>query len=76
MSPAYVDSNSEDSDSDLSDVGDVDSDVEREKQVGYDRALYKDDMKSQKKLLRSSMQPGAKRKNGPSDSLQLEFVNG
>ncbi|GFN97686.1 echinoderm microtubule-associated protein-like 6 [Plakobranchus ocellatus] len=73
---AYVDSNSEDSDSDLSDVGDVDSDVEREKQVGYDRALYKEDMSRQKKLLRSSMQPGAKRKNGPADSLKLEYVNG
>ncbi|XP_012942464.1 echinoderm microtubule-associated protein-like 6 isoform X2 [Aplysia californica] len=73
---AYVDSNSEDSDSDLSDVGVVDSDLEQEKQVGYDRALYKDDLAGQKKLLKSSMQPGAKRKNGPTDSLRLEYVHG
>ena len=39
---AYLDSDSEDSDSDLS--GDeIDSDIEREKQISYDRTLYRED---------------------------------
>ncbi|BFZ11617.1 hypothetical protein BsWGS_14656 [Bradybaena similaris] len=73
---AYVDSDSEESDSDLSDVGSVDSDVEREKQVSYDRPVYKEDMAGHKKLLKSNMPPGAKRKNGPSESLKLDYVHG
>jgi hypothetical protein len=39
---AYVDSDSEDSDSDLS-SGEIDSDVEKEKQISYDRTLYRED---------------------------------
>ncbi|XP_055878559.1 echinoderm microtubule-associated protein-like 6 isoform X2 [Biomphalaria glabrata] len=73
---AYVDSNSEDSDSDLSDVASVDSDVEKEKQVGYDRPVYKEDLKNIKKLVHANLPPGAKRKNGPTESLKLEYVHG
>lgn len=73
---AYVDSNSEESDSDLSDVGSIDSDVEREKQVGYDRAIYKEDIASHKKLLKANFQGGAKRQQGPAESLSLEYVLG
>ncbi|XP_046338524.1 echinoderm microtubule-associated protein-like 6 isoform X1 [Haliotis rufescens] len=73
---AYVDSNSEASDSDLSDIGEIDSDLEREKQVRYDRNLYKEDTKNFKKLMRSDMKPGDKRSSGPTDSLRLEFVHG
>ncbi|XP_050404782.1 echinoderm microtubule-associated protein-like 6 [Patella vulgata] len=73
---AYVDSNSEDSDSDLSDVGEIDSDLEREKQVNYDRALYKEDAVALKKLMRQDMKAGAKRKKGPEDSLKLQYVHG
>lgn len=39
---AYLDSDSEDSDSDLS-GNEIDSDIEREKQISYDRILYRED---------------------------------
>ena len=42
---AYMDSNSEDSDSDMSDAPELDSDLENEKQVRYDRNVYREDMK-------------------------------
>ncbi|KAL5008221.1 hypothetical protein ScPMuIL_013802 [Solemya velum] len=71
----FVDSNSEESDSDLSDVGEVDSDLEREKQVKYDRAVYREDAAALKKLSKK-MAPGQKRKQGPNDGLKLEFVHG
>ncbi|ESO87658.1 hypothetical protein LOTGIDRAFT_166239 [Lottia gigantea] len=73
---AYLDSNSEASDSDLSDVGELDSDLEREKQVSYDRAIYKEDTKSLKKLMRQDMKAGDKRKKGPIDSLKLSYIHG
>ncbi|CAF4395624.1 unnamed protein product, partial [Rotaria sordida] len=38
----YLDSDSEDSDSDLSGV-EIDSDIEKEKQISYDRTLYRED---------------------------------
>ena len=39
-----MDSNSEDSDSEMS-GREVDSDVENEKQISYDRSVYKEDLK-------------------------------
>jgi hypothetical protein len=39
---AYLDSDSEDSDSDLSGA-EIDSDIEKEKQISYDRTLYRED---------------------------------
>ena len=39
-----MDSNSEDSDSELSGK-EVDSDVEKEKEIAYDRTVYKEDLK-------------------------------
>ena len=39
---AYLDSDSEDSDSDLSGA-EIDSDIEKEKQMSYDRVLYRED---------------------------------
>jgi hypothetical protein len=39
---SYLDSDSEDSDSDLSGA-EIDSDIEKEKQISYDRALYRED---------------------------------
>lgn len=41
---AYLDSDSEDSDSDLSGA-EIDSDIEKEKQISYDRTLYREDYK-------------------------------
>ncbi|KAK3093757.1 hypothetical protein FSP39_019782 [Pinctada imbricata] len=72
----FVDSNSEDSDSDLSDVGAFDSDVEAEKQVKYDRSIYKEDAKVLKKMARNELQSGRKKTQGPSSSLKLQYVHG
>nr|KAG5687806.1 hypothetical protein BaRGS_005436 [Batillaria attramentaria] len=76
LKKAYVDSNSEDSDSDLSDVGEVDSDVEREKQVKYGRHVYREDAAQIKKFRKQEMKPGEKRALGPNDGLKLEHVHG
>jgi D-alanine-D-alanine ligase-like ATP-grasp enzyme len=46
----FLDSNSEDSDTDISDVGDIDSDLEQEKQVRYDREVYREDAAELRKL--------------------------
>ena len=73
---AYVDSNSEDSDSDMSDVGELDSDVESEKQKTYERAVYKEDMLALKKAMKSEMRPGEKRAKAPNEGLKLQFVHG
>jgi hypothetical protein len=46
---AYLDSDSEDSDSDLSGT-EIDSDIEKEKQISYDRNLYREDYQVKKIL--------------------------
>ena len=74
--PGFVDSNSEESDSDLSDVGGLDSDLEQEQQVSYKRAVYREDTVKMKKLMKEEMEPGQKRKMAPSSNLKLEFVHG
>jgi hypothetical protein len=71
-----VDSNSEESDSDLSDVGAIDSDLEQEKQVSYQRSIYREDAVKMKKLMKEELGAGKKRKMAPADSLKLEFVHG
>ena len=73
---AYVDSNSEDSDSDMSDVGELDSDLENEKQLRYDRNVYREDMKVLKKEMRADLAAGEKRNKAPDQGLKLEFVHG
>jgi hypothetical protein len=70
-----LDSNSEDSDTDISDVGDIDSDLEQEKQVRYDREVYREDAAELRKL-EKGVTGGRKRKHGPSSSLKLEYVHG
>ncbi|XP_013391678.1 echinoderm microtubule-associated protein-like 6 [Lingula anatina] len=72
----HVDSNSEESDSDVSDVGELDSDVENEKQVQYDRAVYKEDASKLKTAIKEEMEPGEKRNKAPDEGLKLEFVHG
>ncbi len=81
ISPAgYLDSNSEDSDSDLSDVAELDSDIEREKEKDYDRAVYKEDLnqlkRMQKQQKNSSTVDGQKRNQAPSEGIKLEFIHG
>lgn len=71
-----MDSNSEGSDSELSDVASLDSDVEQEKQIQYQRCLYREDAAQMKKLIQQEIKPGEKRKQGPNDGLRLEYVHG
>ena len=68
-----MDSNSEDSDSDMSDVGELDSDLENEKHLRYDRSVYREDMKILKREMKADMAPGQKRNKAPDRGLKLEF---
>ncbi|XP_006814808.2 echinoderm microtubule-associated protein-like 6, partial [Saccoglossus kowalevskii] len=73
----YVDSNSEESDSDMSDVGEIDSDIERENTINYDRVVYKDDMTAIKAKNKADLKgSGQKRNKAPSEGIKLEFIHG
>ncbi|XP_028844275.1 echinoderm microtubule-associated protein-like 6 isoform X1 [Denticeps clupeoides] len=73
-----TDSNSEESDSDLSDVPELDSDIEQETQISYDRQVYKEDLPQLKQQGREKKQlvGSLKRQRAPGVSLQLQFVHG
>lgn len=75
-----MDSNSEDSDSEMSGK-EVDSDIENEKEISYDRVVYKDDLKELKpkikeEIKKSEAEQSFKRQSMPETSLSLEFVFG
>ncbi|XP_069350552.1 echinoderm microtubule-associated protein-like 6 isoform X1 [Eulemur rufifrons] len=73
-----TDSHSEESDSDLSDVPELDSDIEQETQINYDRQVYKEDLpqlKQQSKEKNHAV-PFLKREKAPEDSLKLQFIHG
>ncbi|KAM3930547.1 echinoderm microtubule-associated protein-like 6 isoform 4-T4 [Leptodactylus fuscus] len=73
-----IDSCSEESDSDVSDVPELDSDIEQETQINYDRQVYKEDLpqlKQQNKEKQNSL-PSLKREKAPEESLKLKFVHG
>ncbi|TRY96368.1 hypothetical protein DNTS_033743 [Danionella cerebrum] len=72
LQEAYADSNSGESDSDLSDVPELDSDIEQEAQINYERQVYKEDLPQLKKKLAGSL----KRQKAPDESLRLQFVHG
>ena len=77
---AYMDSNSEDSDSEMSGK-EIDSDIENEKEISYDRVVYKDDLKDLKpkikeEIKKSEAEQSYKRLTTPETSLSLEFVYG
>ncbi|KAJ8246474.1 hypothetical protein GJAV_G00268220 [Gymnothorax javanicus] len=78
LQEGYADSNSEASDSDLSDVPELDSDIEQEAQVNYKRQVYKEDIpqlkhqgQEQKPMLSSLT-----RQKAPEERLRLQFVHG
>ncbi|CAF3456731.1 unnamed protein product [Rotaria socialis] len=71
----YLDSDSEDSDSDLSGA-EIDSDIEKEKQISYDRTLYREDYQKLKKNKKEKLPPGEKRKKQPDDGLILHYAFG
>uniref|UniRef100_A0A8C1S5M0 EMAP like 6 n=1 Tax=Cyprinus carpio TaxID=7962 RepID=A0A8C1S5M0_CYPCA len=72
LQESYADSNSGDSDSDLSDVPELDSDIEQEAQMNYERQVYKEDLPQLKKKLAGSL----KRQKAPDEGLRLQFVHG
>ncbi|PWA20112.1 hypothetical protein CCH79_00017699, partial [Gambusia affinis] len=72
------DSNSEESDSDASDVPELDSDIEQETQINYERQVYKEDLPQLQQQSREKKQQvgSLKRQSGPDQSLRLQFVHG
>ncbi|XP_076879607.1 echinoderm microtubule-associated protein-like 6 isoform X2 [Brachyhypopomus gauderio] len=72
LQEGYADSNSGESDSDLSDVPELDSDIEQEAQMNYERQVYKEDLPQLKKKLVGSL----KRQKAPDEGLRLQFVHG
>ncbi|XP_029642851.1 echinoderm microtubule-associated protein-like 6 [Octopus sinensis] len=75
-SPLQLESNSEDSDSELSDVAALDSDLEAEKQVTYTRKVYQEDLTTLRRMSRNELKTVDKRQNGPDRGLKLEYVHG
>ncbi|XP_028827800.1 echinoderm microtubule-associated protein-like 6 isoform X1 [Denticeps clupeoides] len=72
LQEGYADSNSGESDSDLSDVPELDSDIEQEAQMNYDRQVYKEDLPQLRKKLVGSL----KRQKAPDEGLRLQFIHG
>jgi len=75
---AYLDTNSEDSDSEMSGK-EIDSDIEKEKEISYDRKFYKEDLVTLKPILKEEIKKAealVKRQTRPEVSLGIEFVFG
>ncbi|XP_029927079.1 echinoderm microtubule-associated protein-like 6 isoform X2 [Myripristis murdjan] len=75
---AHGDSDSEESDSDVSDVPELDSDIEQETQINYERQVYKEDLPQLRQQSREKKQQvgSLKRQRGPDQGLRLQFVHG
>ncbi|KAG5285153.1 hypothetical protein AALO_G00000110 [Alosa alosa] len=75
---ALADSNSEESDSDQSDVPEMDSEIEQETQLTYRRQVYKEDVPQLKEQCREKYRAIAlkKRERAPSSGLRLHFIHG
>jgi len=86
-----VDSDSEESDSDVSDVGSIDSDLENEQEKLYERAIYREDLPELRKKLKEKADKeqaakgvsasraaaaSGKKQSAPEGSLKMHFVHG
>ena len=85
-----VDSDSEESDSDVSDIGSVDSDLANEQEKTYERPVYREDLPELKKKLKekadaeqvtrgvsaSRAAASGKKQSAPEGSLNMHFVHG
>ncbi|XP_026875403.2 echinoderm microtubule-associated protein-like 5 isoform X1 [Electrophorus electricus] len=73
-----VDSNSEESDSDQSDVPEMDSEIEQEMQLTYRRQVYKEDLPHLKEQRKEKHRVAAdkKRAKGPASRVRLHFIHG
>ncbi|XP_012868821.1 PREDICTED: echinoderm microtubule-associated protein-like 5 [Dipodomys ordii] len=73
-----AESNSDESDSDLSDVPELDSEIEQETQLTYHRQVYKEDLpqlKEQYKEKQNSV-TSKRRDQAPGNSIRLHFIHG
>nr|XP_015205768.1 PREDICTED: echinoderm microtubule-associated protein-like 5 isoform X3 [Lepisosteus oculatus] len=73
-----VDSNSEESDSDQSDVPEMDSEIEQETQLTYRRQVYKEDLPQLKEQCKDKHRGTStkKRERAPGSTVRLHFVHG
>uniref|UniRef100_A0A4W3H8Y1 EMAP like 5 n=1 Tax=Callorhinchus milii TaxID=7868 RepID=A0A4W3H8Y1_CALMI len=78
LQESFADSNSDESDSDQSDVPELDSEIEQETQISYRRQVYKEDLPQLKEQCKDKRRAAAskKREKAPSSSLRLHFVHG
>ncbi|XP_032883277.1 echinoderm microtubule-associated protein-like 5 isoform X3 [Amblyraja radiata] len=75
---SFADSNSDLSDSDQSDVPELDSEIEQEIQISYHRQIYKEDLPQLKEKCKEKRQAATakKREKAPDSSLRLHFIHG
>ncbi|XP_017909358.1 PREDICTED: echinoderm microtubule-associated protein-like 5 isoform X11 [Capra hircus] len=75
---SLADSNSDESDSDLSDVPELDSEIEQETQLTYRRQVYKEDLPQLKEQYKEKQRSGTskRRERAPGNSVRLHFVHG
>ncbi|XP_023384633.1 echinoderm microtubule-associated protein-like 5 [Pteropus vampyrus] len=74
---SLADSNSDESDSDLSDVPELDSEIEQETQLTYRRQVYKEDLPQLKEQYKEKQSGTSKRRiRAPGNSIRLHFVHG
>uniref|UniRef100_A0A8C7YJ93 EMAP like 5 n=1 Tax=Oryzias sinensis TaxID=183150 RepID=A0A8C7YJ93_9TELE len=73
-----ADSNSEESDSDQSDVPEMDSEIEQETQLTYRRQVYKEDLPQLKEQCKVKHRATAmkKRERAPASGIKLHFIHG
>ncbi|XP_023587448.1 echinoderm microtubule-associated protein-like 5 isoform X1 [Trichechus manatus latirostris] len=75
---SLADSNSDESDSDLSDVPELDSEIEQETQLTYRRQVYKEDLPQLKEQCKEKQKSSTskRRERAPGNSIRLHFVHG
>ncbi|XP_048842779.1 echinoderm microtubule-associated protein-like 6 isoform X2 [Brienomyrus brachyistius] len=78
LQEGYANSNSEESDSEQSDVPELDSDIEQEAQMSYERQVYKDDLPQLKQQSQEKKELAGllRRQKAPEEGLRLKFVHG
>ncbi|XP_011939019.1 PREDICTED: echinoderm microtubule-associated protein-like 5 isoform X7 [Cercocebus atys] len=75
---SLADSHSDESDSDLSDVPELDSEIEQETQLTYRRQVYKEDLPQLKEQCKEKQKSATskRRERAPGNSIRLHFVHG
>ncbi|MEJ1269606.1 hypothetical protein NN561_000417 [Cricetulus griseus] len=75
---SLAESNSDESDSDLSDVPELDSEIEQETQLTYHRQVYKEDLPQLKEQCKEKQKSATskRRERAPGNSIRLHFIHG